>query len=111
MYKRQAFRRRSKKQEELITIVNFSPVPRENYRIGVPFEGEYEEIFNSDLEEYGGWGNVNAFPIPSEEIPLHSYPQSIALTVPPLAVAYFKVHQKMCIRDSQYAYTWLQKIG
>jgi len=84
------FRRIAKSGKEIIVVVNFAPVTRENYRIGVPRAGVYEEVFNSDLQKYGGLGNVNSFQIKSEQIPMHSHPQSISITVPPMAVGYFK---------------------
>jgi 1,4-alpha-glucan branching enzyme len=84
------FRRIAKGGKEIIVVVNFAPVTRENYRIGVPRAGVYEEVFNSDLQKYGGLGNVNSFQIKSEHIPMHSHPQSITITVQPMAAVYFK---------------------
>ncbi|WP_428354018.1 1,4-alpha-glucan branching protein GlgB [Methyloprofundus sp.] len=70
--------------ETLIVILNFTPVPRENYRIGVPDPGSYIEIFNSDSEFYAGTniGNGQVF---SEETPWMNQDQSINITIPPLA--------------------------
>ncbi|MDX1606965.1 MAG: 1,4-alpha-glucan branching enzyme, partial [Candidatus Competibacterales bacterium] len=70
----------------LLAVVNFTPVPRHGYRIGVPQAGQYREIFNSDSEYYGGanLGNGPA-PIRTEPREWMSRPHSIDITVPPLA--------------------------
>ncbi|MCL2226683.1 MAG: 1,4-alpha-glucan branching protein GlgB [Oscillospiraceae bacterium] len=83
-----AFARTDKKGVDVIALLNFAPVTRVNYRIGVPEKGVYAEIFNSDLPEFGGWGHRNA-DIHSEDIPMHGFQQSISLTVPPLALVCF----------------------
>ena len=79
-----AFTRTDKKGECIIALINFAPVTRYDYRIGVPEKGEYEEIFNSDLQEYGGWGNRNGN-TSTQDISIHGFPQSISLTAPPLS--------------------------
>jgi len=80
-----AFIRTDKKGNNLVTLINFAPVIREDYRIGVPDEGTYTEVFNSDKEEYGGWGHLNEKEIKTEYIPMHGFPYSITLKTPPLA--------------------------
>jgi len=86
-----SFVRKSKNQEELIVcIFNFTPVPRENYRIGVPKKGVYQEILNSDWKEYYGSGIDNPKEVYSQDVPMHGREQSIILTLPPLAGMYFK---------------------
>ena len=79
--------------DEVIVVCNFQPVLRENYRIGVPIDGTYSEVFNTEWSEFGGCGISNGNAIVSEEVPMHGLPQSITLTLPPLSVMYFK-----CIR-------------
>jgi 1,4-alpha-glucan branching enzyme len=70
----------------VVVIVNFTPVPRHGYRIGVPQAGEYREIFNSDSEYYAGSNTGNgAAPLVAEGLPWMNQPQSITVTVPPLA--------------------------
>lgn len=70
----------------LVVAVNFTPIPRENYRIGVPRAGYYREILNSDSEYYGGSNIGNgASPLEAEEIPWMNRPYSIEVTLPPLA--------------------------
>jgi len=82
------FARTDKKGNNTIVLINFAPVARYDYRIGIPESGVYKEIFNSDLKEYGGWGHSNE-DIKSEDIPMHGFKQSISLTVPPLAIVCF----------------------
>ncbi len=71
--------------EFVITILNFTPVPRQNYRIGVPVAGAYQEAINTDSEHYGGSNMGNGGLIQSQEIPWMDRPYSIELTLPPLA--------------------------
>jgi len=51
----------------------------------------YKEVFNSDLIEYGGWGNKNEGEITAEEIPMHGFPYSVSLKSPPLAMICIKL--------------------
>ena len=83
------FIRSDKKGGDLIVLINFAPVTRYNYRIGIPKKGVYAEAFNSDLPEYGGWGNKNG-DIESEDISAHGFTQSISLMAPPLAMVCLK---------------------
>lgn len=76
--------RRKTATEDLIVILNFTPVVRENYRIGVPSDGYYTEIFNSDSSYYNGSNKGNGS-IPSEPTPWMNLPHSVNLTLPPLA--------------------------
>lgn len=85
-----AFRRISKNGDELIIVCNFAPVKRSNYRIGIPYTGSYQEVFTSDLKQFGGCGVKNGS-IKSEDVPMHGFKQSISLTIPPLSVLFFKV--------------------
>lgn len=84
-----AFKRIDKKRNEMIVVVNFSPVRRDNYRIGAE-EGIYNEVFNSDNIIYGGTGAGNSGKIISENKPMHSFDCSISLTLPPLATIFLK---------------------
>jgi len=86
-----SFMRRSKKEEDtLVFICNFTPVPRHGYRLGVPYEGEYVELINSDADRYGGSGLENKQPMPSGPIYWQSCPHSILLTLPPLSTVVLK---------------------
>ncbi len=88
-----AFERRSKDDERVIVVSNFTPVPRENYRIGVNVAGTYEEILNTDAESYKGSNVRNEGDIVTEEVESHSKAQSIVITVPPLATVYLKLKE------------------
>ncbi|MDR3526478.1 MAG: 1,4-alpha-glucan branching protein GlgB [Rhizomicrobium sp.] len=68
----------------VIVVCNFTPVVRENYRIGVPKSGRYYEAFNSDSEYYGGSNVGNAGSLQTQGVPVHGQPDSLCLTLPPL---------------------------
>jgi 1,4-alpha-glucan branching enzyme len=86
-----SFLRKSRNTEQQIAIVfNFSPVPRPNYRIGIPKRGRWNEILNSDGKQYGGSGQGNLGGINAVPIPLHGRPQSLTINVPPLGAVFFK---------------------
>jgi len=72
-------------QQKAVVVMNFTPVVRHDYRVGVPDEGEYVEIMNSDLAKYGGSNLYNPGDIASEAVAWHGRGQSIVLTLPPLA--------------------------
>ncbi|MCE5387673.1 MAG: 1,4-alpha-glucan branching protein GlgB [Acidithiobacillus sp.] len=76
----------------VVVLCNFTPVPRENYRIGIPEAGIYQEIFNSDAEAYGG-GNLGNPPLPSQGISWMGFPQSLELLLPPLSVLYVQLQK------------------
>ncbi len=69
----------------ILVILNFTPVPRQNYRIGVPAGGFYREIFNSDSTYYGGSNMGNMSNIVTTHEPWMGLPDSIVITLPPLA--------------------------
>ncbi|MDP8568498.1 1,4-alpha-glucan branching protein GlgB [Methylophilus aquaticus] len=68
-----------------IIVLNFTPVPRQRYRLGVPEPGHYQEIFNSDAACYGGSNIGNVHGCTTESVPWMDYPVSISLNLPPLA--------------------------
>jgi 1,4-alpha-glucan branching enzyme len=74
----------------VIVVVNFTPVPRPGYRIGVPAAGYYAELLNSDAAAYGGSNMGNRGGVSSEPIARHGFEYSIDLTVPPLACLFLK---------------------
>jgi 1,4-alpha-glucan branching enzyme len=76
--------RRKDENQDLIIVLNFTPVVRNHYRIGVPEPGTYEEIFNSDSSLYDGSQVANGAVL-SEPIPWMNLPYSLSLTLPPLA--------------------------
>jgi len=77
--------------DEMILIVcNFTPVPRHNYRVGVPRGGFWEEVLNSDAKDYGGSGKGNFGGIEAAPVPAHGRYHSLSLTLPPLGVLFIK---------------------
>ena len=80
-------RRTSDKSEQLLFIFNFTPVIYENFRVGVPFEGKYKEIFNSDDVIYGGMGHLNKRQKNSTKISWDGRDNSIVIEVPPLGMS------------------------
>ena len=86
-----SFIRKAKDAEDyIIAICNFTPEVRVGYRIGVPDKGAYVEVFNSDLEEYGGSGVKNEGELMTQEVAWHNRQQSIEVRIPPLATIYLK---------------------
>ena len=86
-----AFIRRGEEPKEFVLVCcNFTPVPRQGYEFGVPEEGFYEEILNTDGEQFGGGNIGNGGLVSSRPIPKHDRPFSIAVTLPPLAVVVFQ---------------------
>jgi 1,4-alpha-glucan branching enzyme len=75
--------------EYVLAVANFTPVPREGYRVGVPQDGFWKEILNSDAPIYGGSGMGNAGGMTAELIPTHGHEHSLSLTLPPLAIVIF----------------------
>ena len=89
-----AFRRIANDGSEILVVCNFQPVQRDNYRVGVPVAGIYEEVFNSERTEFGGCGVLNSGEIKSKRIKDHQFNNSIEITLPPLGVMYFKLKKK-----------------
>ena len=83
-----AFRRRTRphgkdgRVKELIVLLNFTPVDRRSFRLGVPYRGTWREVFTSDAGEFGGGNLLNAAPLESEDIPWQRHEQSIVLDLP-----------------------------
>jgi 1,4-alpha-glucan branching enzyme len=83
--------RRSRDDKEVIVVAcNFTPVPRPNYRVGVPRAGFWREVLNTDAQEYGGSGHGNLGGLETAPIPFHGRSQSLNLLLPPLAVVALK---------------------
>jgi 1,4-alpha-glucan branching enzyme len=86
-----SFVRRARDASDFVLVVcNFTPVPRHAYRIGVPRQGYYRELVNSDASEFGGGNLGNAGGVWAEPRPSQGQPHSLALTLPPLAVLILK---------------------
>ena len=84
-----AFRRVAKDGSDIVVVVNFSPEEQQEYRIGGPITGTYEEIFTSDKTEFGGSGMANG-KLKTENKPMHGQEQSIVLKIPRFGVLFFK---------------------
>ena len=82
-------RKGAKPGEVAIVVSNFTPVPREGYRIGVPQAGFYREAFNSDAGVYGGSNLGNQGGRHTDAEASHGQGQSLSLTLPPLATMIF----------------------
>jgi 1,4-alpha-glucan branching enzyme len=76
--------------DHLLVVCNFTPVPREGYRVGVPEHCHYAEVLNSDAGIYWGSNMGNRGGFPSEPTPWQGQPCSLNITLPPLAVCVFK---------------------
>lgn len=85
-----SFFRKDKAGRSVLVICNFTPVPRENYAVGVGVDGFWREILNSDSSVYGGSGMGNMGQVRAEPIPVHGLPYSLNLVLPPLGVLYFQ---------------------
>ena len=81
-----SYLRKDHEGNALIFVFNYTPVPRENYRIGVPAAGRWTERLNSDAGMYGGGDVGNAGGVKAEADPYHGRPYSISVTIPPLGV-------------------------
>lgn len=84
-------RKGSDTNERIAIICNFSPVPRANYRVGVPAKGFWKEILNTDAKQYGGSGRGNFGGIETVPIPLHGRNYSLTVDLPPLAAVFFRL--------------------
>jgi 1,4-alpha-glucan branching enzyme len=77
----------------IVVAVNFTPVPRHNYVIGVPEAGRYVELLNSDASIYGGSNLGNSGAVETEPVPAHGRPHRLSLLMPPLACLLFKLQR------------------
>ena len=85
-----AFLRRGRGSPEVLAVFNFTPVPRENYRLGVPHGGFWKEILNSDAKDYGGSGIGNGGGLVADAQGSHGRPCSLRVVVPPLGAVFFR---------------------
>jgi 1,4-alpha-glucan branching enzyme len=86
-----SFIRKAKSPEDMLVFVfNFTPVPRTDYRIGVPISGAYNEVFNSDSDVYWGSNVGNSGEVIAEDTPFNQWPCSMSLTLPPLGMLVFR---------------------
>jgi len=85
-----AWLRKDGQGDVLVAIANFAPAVRADYRVGMPFAGSWVEVLNTDASEFGGSGVQNAGRIDTEPIGWHGRPQSVTLTLPPLATIWLR---------------------
>jgi len=97
-----SFIRRSEKgQETTVVVCNFTPVPRENYRIGLPADGNYKLLFNSDEDRFGGSNHEVKTSIKAEKIEQHGRNFSASFLLPPLSVLIYKHEKKRAALPSK----------
>jgi 1,4-alpha-glucan branching enzyme len=90
-----SFIRKGKKEEDFLFIIcNFTGVSYQNYQIGVPKDGEFREVFNSDDEKYGGGGLVNKKKIVAATEPFHGKPYSVHISIPPFGFSIIRPVKK-----------------
>ena len=87
-----AFRRKYRKGRELVVVCNFCPVLRENYRLGLPKQGWYVPVLNTDDEAFGGYGFAPET-VRTEKKPSHGQAQSGLFRVPPMSVCFYRYHR------------------
>ena len=87
-----AFRRKDRKGRELVVVCNFCPVLRENYRLGLPKQGWYVPVLNTDDEAFGGYG-FTPETVRTEKKPSHGQMQSGLFRVPPMSVCFYRYHR------------------
>ncbi len=87
-----SFMRKGKTPDEVVVCAfNFTPVPRASYRLGVPREGAYEQILNTDADEFGGSNAARLGVVQAEPKAWHNQKFSIAIALPPLGAVYFRL--------------------
>lgn len=91
-----AFQRQGYKREDtLIVVCHFTPEVRNQYRIGVPFRGQWKEIFNSDRTEYSGSGILNSGTLATAPVKYHGQDYSLSLSLPPLGITILKLDKEI----------------
>ncbi|MBE3036053.1 MAG: 1,4-alpha-glucan branching protein GlgB [Candidatus Atribacteria bacterium] len=83
-------RKGEKKDDQVLIVCNFVPVPWHHYRVGVPSKGIWEEKLNSDALIYGGSGQGNLGSVETTPTPIHGKDYSLSLTLPPLGILFLK---------------------
>ena len=83
-------RRGKNRQRHTVFVCNFTPVPRHNYRVGVPAPGWWDELVNTDAVALGGSGQGNLGGVEAAPVPAQGHPLSINLVLPPLAALFLR---------------------
>ena len=89
-YRRIAKGKDGEADSEMIVAINFTPVKRDNYRLHVAEAGEYREIFNSDMTEFGGYGDGNPEVLDAYDTAGEKLPYAVDVTLPPMSAVFFK---------------------
>ncbi|WP_108672241.1 1,4-alpha-glucan branching protein GlgB [Peribacillus acanthi] len=87
-------RKGRKEEDQLVFICNFKNIAYEDYKVGVPLEGEYKEVWNSDHMSFGGLGHINSKPLIANLGIFHGQPYHISMRVPPFGVSILKPVKK-----------------
>jgi 1,4-alpha-glucan branching enzyme len=74
----------------VLAVFNFTAQPMHPYRVGVPRGGRYMEVLNSDSRHYGGQDFGNTGGVAAEDVPMHGFPHSVVLTLPPLGAVFLR---------------------
>ncbi|HEY0710809.1 MAG TPA: 1,4-alpha-glucan branching protein GlgB [Polyangia bacterium] len=82
------------RDEAVLVVLNCTPVPRHNYRIGVSHDGHWDELLNTDAETFGGSGHGNFGGVDASPVPKHGRPHSLTLTLPPLGALFLRSPRK-----------------
>ncbi|MBL7858223.1 MAG: 1,4-alpha-glucan branching protein GlgB [Cyclobacteriaceae bacterium] len=91
-----AFQRESDQKEDMLIVVcNFTPETRGHYRVGVPYRGQWKEVFNSDDLKYNGSGAMNHGLLTTSPVKYHGRDYSLSLTLPPLAISVLKLEKEV----------------
>jgi len=88
------FRKGKAPEAVLLVVCNFTPMTRQNYRVGVPEGGYWREVLNSDAREYGGSGQGNFGGVEAAPVPMHGKDHSLSITLPPLGIVIFGKERK-----------------
>jgi 1,4-alpha-glucan branching enzyme len=88
-------RRGQTPEDQILFVYNFTPIPRKNYRVGVPWEGYWKEALNSDAPLYGGSGQGNLGGLSTVPLPIHGRPFSLNMTLPPLGIVVFRPESRI----------------
>jgi 1,4-alpha-glucan branching enzyme len=85
-----AYLRKAADSPPILVLLNFTPVARHDFRLGVPQGGHWRELLNSDSPHYGGAGQGNFGGVHAEPVPTDGFDHSITLTLPPLGAVFLK---------------------
>jgi 1,4-alpha-glucan branching enzyme len=84
------FRRTDDNGQVMLILCNFTPVPREAYRVGVPKPGRWAEVLNTDAAIYGGANIGNGGSLWTEDVPAHGHDLSLSVVLPPLSTLFLR---------------------